>query len=373
MEKLIPVSRPLIEKKDIESVVSALKKNWISSEGPEVKKLEKNFSKLIGHKYGVAVSNGTAALEIAIKSLNLRKNDEVIIPNFTIFSNALAVIKQNLKIRFIDCGLFDWNMDLNELEKKINKNTKAIIATHIYNFPIQMNKLKKICKKKKIIIIEDAAEVIGQKIGNVYCGGFGDISTYSFYSNKQITSGEGGMITTNNATFYKKACSLRNLCFGRKDRFNHDDIGWNYRMTNLQASLALSQLKRISYIVKQKEKIGKLYFENLKNNKNIFIPSPKNSYSKNIYWVVGILIINKKLKKNAKKTINYLKKKGIGSRPFFWPMNKQNILKKLKIKSEGNFKNSEYISKYGFYVPSSIDLTKREIKYICKVINNYFN
>ncbi len=373
MKKFIPVSKPSISKKDIKSVISVLKKNWISSEGPEVKKLEFRFSKLVGHKYGIAVSNGTAALEIAIKSLNLSKNDEVIVPNFTIFSNTLAVIKQNLKIKFVDCNLFDWNMDLNKLEKLINKNTKAIIATHIYNFPIQMNKLKKMCKNKKIFIIEDAAEVIGQKIGNVYCGGFGDISTYSFYANKQITSGEGGMITTNNLKFYQNAVNLRNLCFGKKDRFNHSEIGWNYRITNLQASLALSQLKRINSIVKKKEEIGKLYFEKLKNNKNIFIPPPKNNYSKNIYWVVAILILNKKMGKDAKKTMNYLKKKGIGSRPFFWPMNKQNILKKLKYKIKGNFKNSEYISKYGFYLPSSIDLTKKEVNLICKIVNNYFN
>ncbi len=373
MKKFIPVSKPSISKNDINSVLSALKRKWISSEGPEVKKLENKFSGFVGHKYGVAVSNGTAALEIAIKLLNLNPRDEVIIPNFTIFSNALAVLKQNLQLKFVDCGIYDWNINLEELKKKINKKTKAIIATHIYNFPIEMNKLKKLCKRKKIYIIEDAAEVIGQKIGKTKCGGFGDISTFSFYANKQITSGEGGIITTNNPKFYKKACELRNLCFGKKNRFNHSDLGWNYRMTNLQASLALSQLRRIQSIVKKKHRIGKIYYENLKNNKNIFIPPPKNHYSKNIYWVVGILITNKKLKIDARKAMIKLKKKGIGTRPFFWPMNKQFILKKLNLSISGKFKNSEYISKYGFYLPSSIDLRKKEINYVCNEVNNIFS
>ena len=373
MKKFIPVSKPSINNKDIRSVLLSLKRNWISSEGPEVKKLEKKFSSFVNHRYGVAVSNGTAALEIAIKVLNLKPNDEVIIPNFTIFSNALAVLKQNLKLKFVDCGLYDWNMNLNELKKKINKNTKAIIATHIYNFPIQMNELKKFCKRKKIYIIEDAAEVIGQKIGKIRCGSFGDLSTFSFYANKQITSGEGGILTTSNQEFYKKACELRNLCFGKKDRFNHTDIGWNYRMTNIQASLALSQLGRIEQIVKKKQNIGKIYYKNLKDNKNLYIPPPTNSYAKNIYWVIGILIINKKLRMDAKNAMIQLKRKGIGTRPFFWPMNKQSILKKMKLPISGNYKNSEYISKFGFYLPSSIDMSKKEIDYICKEVNKIFS
>ena len=370
LKKFIPVNTPLITKADVDAVNRTIKSGWISSEGKQVKQFEKNFSKYIGHKYSVAVSSGTAALEIAIKSLDLKKHHEVIIPNFTIISNALAVIKQNLKIKLIDCNINDWNMDLSKIIKNINKNTKVIIATHIYNFPLRIDALRKICKKKKITLIEDAAEVLGQKLNNKKCGSFGDISTFSFYANKQITTGEGGMITTNDKKLYDKMSSLKNLSFGKVDRFNHDDIGWNYRMTNLQASLGLSQLKRIKKIVSLRHKVGLRYYNNLKNNKNIFIPPPKKKSSKNIYWVIAILITNKKLKLDAKKVISILKKQGIGARPFFWPMHKQTILNKLRLIKSKNFPNSEIISKYGFYVPSSLSLKNSEIDYISNKINS---
>jgi len=367
-----PVSMPNVTRKDIISVNKALKAGWISSEGPEVKKFEKNFSKYIGHKYAVAVSSGTAALEIAIKSLNLKKGDEVIIPNFTIISNALAAIKQDLKIKLIDCGKFDWNMDISQIKKNISKKTKAIIATHIYNFPLRIDILKKICKKKKIFIIEDTAEVLGQKLNKKLCGSYGDISTFSFYANKQITTGEGGMITTNNKKLYEKSSSLRNLSFGKKDRFNHDDIGWNYRMTNIQASLGISQLKRINQIVKTKHKIGLEYYKRLKSNSNLYIPGIRKKYAKNIYWVVAILILNKELKIDAKNMMKKLKAEGIATRPFFWPMHMQKILKKYNISKNTSFPNSNYICKYGLYLPSGLNLKTSEINFICSKINKIF-
>ncbi len=367
-----PVSMPNVTQKDIISVNKALKAGWISSEGPEVKKFEKNFSKYIGHKYAVAVSSGTAALEIAIKSLNLKKGDEIIIPNFTIISNALAAIKQDLKIKLIDCGKFDWNMDISQIKKNISKKTKAIIATHIYNFPLRIDLLKKICKKKKIFIIEDAAEVLGQKLNKKLCGSYGDISTFSFYANKQITTGEGGMITTNNKKLYEKSSSLKNLSFGKKDRFNHDDIGWNYRMTNIQASLGISQLNRINQIVRTKHKIGLEYYKRLKSNSNLYIPEIRKKYAKNIYWVVAILILNKKLKIDAKNMMKKLKAEGIATRPFFWPMHMQKILKKYNISKNTSFPNSNYICKYGLYLPSGLNLKTSEINFICSKINKIF-
>ena len=367
-----PVSMSNVTRKDIISVNKALKTGWISSEGPEVKKFEKNFSKYIGHKYAVAVSSGTAALEIAIKSLNLKKGDEIIIPNFTIISNALAAIKQDLKIKLIDCGKFDWNMDISQIKKNISKKTKAIIATHIYNFPLRIDLLKKICKKKKIFIIEDAAEVLGQKLNKKLCGSYGDISTFSFYANKQITTGEGGMITTNNKKLYEKSSSLRNLSFGKKDRFNHDDIGWNYRMTNIQASLGVSQLNRINQIVRTKHKIGLEYYKRLKSNSNLYIPEIRKKYAKNIYWVVAILILNKKLKIDAKNMMKKLKAEGIATRPFFWPMHMQKILKKYNISKNTSFPNSNYICKYGLYLPSGLNLKTSEINFICSKINKIF-
>ena len=367
----IPVNKPLITREDLNYLNKSISKGWISSEGPEVKRFENNFSSFIGNKYSVAVSSGTAALEIAIKSLELKKGDEVIIPNFTIISNAMAVLKEGLNIKLVDCNIKDWNMDIIEIEKKITKKTKAIIATHIYNFPLRVDILKKICRKNKIILIEDAAEVIGQKLNNKLCGSYGDISIFSFYANKQITTGEGGMITTNSKKLYEQSKSLRNLCFGKQDRFNHEDIGWNYRMTNLQASLGVSQLKRIKSIVSRRHRVGNEYFQKLKNNKNIYIPETTRSYAKNIYWVIAFVIINKNLNIDAKKLMKRLIAYGIQTRPFFWPMHKQKVFKeKYKINTSGNYKNSEYISKYGLYLPSSLDIKSNQIKFICDKVNS---
>ncbi len=373
MRKFIPVNEPEILKEDILSINKILKDGWISSEGNNVKLFEKKFSKFIGHKYGITVSNGTAALEIAVQSLNLPKNSEVIIPNFTIFSNAIACLKNNLKIKPVDCNKFDWNMNIESILKNITSKTKLIIATHIYNYPLQIEKLIKICKQKKIILMEDAAENFGQVYKNKMCGSFGDISTYSFYANKQITTGEGGMITTNSKYLYEKACNLRNLSFGKVDRFNHEDLSSNNRMSNIQATLGLSQLKRIKTIVKRRHLIGEEYYKYLSVNRNIYIPIPKKNNIKNIYWVVGILIVNTKLNFNAKYVMNKLKKKNIGTRPFFWPMHRQKVLKKMSFYNSKKFPNSDYLSKYGLYLPSSLTLTKKKIKYISNCVNEITN
>jgi perosamine synthetase len=366
-KKLFPVSIPYVSQKDIYSVSKCLKSGWISSDGPNVLKFEKKFSKYVDRKYSIAVSNGSAALEIAIKALGIKKNDEVLIPNFTIISNALAVIKQQAKPVLIDCNADNWNIKIEDIEKKINKKTKAIIITHIYSFPNDMDKILKICKKRKIFIIEDAAEVIGLKYKNKKCGSFGDISTFSFYANKQITTGEGGMVSVNSQSLYNKCKSLRNLCFGKINRFNHDDIGWNYRMTNIQASLGLSQMNNVNKIVKKKMEIGKRYYSNLVMNKHIKILPPNNSYSKNIYWVVGIVLKNKKIL--ASDLAKKLHKFGIMTRPFFWPMHEQDVFKKMNLFKKTKFPNSSYIARYGLYLPSYYKLKNDEIDYISKIVN----
>jgi perosamine synthetase len=369
--KLIPVNKPVVSKDDINSVVKSLKENWISSEGPYVKKFEENYAKYHKRKYGIAVSSGTAALEIALKSLNLKKGSEIIIPTFSIISTALCVIKNNLKPVLVDSDLDNWNMIPEQIIKKTTKNTKAIILTHIYGYPVDMQRILIFAKKKKIFIIEDAAEMIGQKYKKKICGSFGDISTFSFYANKHITTGEGGMIVTNNKKIYSKSKSLRNLCFNSGDnRFNHDDIGWNYRMSSMQAAMGITQLKKIDLLVKRKKEIGKLYFSLLKKNLFIKIQKPSLEYADNIYWVFGVL-----LKPNSElgrdKVVNKLLKKNIQTRNFFYPMHKQKIFQKLKIFNKySQFPNAEFLSRNGFYLPSGLGVTNNEIRYICKTLNS---
>ena len=367
MNKFIPVNIPKIFKNEKRFVNQALRTNWISSEGPFVKKFEKNFSIYNKKKFGVAVSNGTAALEIAIKSLNLKKGSEVIIPAFSIISTANAVIKNKLKPILVDCDLETWNMRSDETLKKITKKTKAIIITHIYGLPVDLKKILQIAKKKNIIIIEDTAEVIGLKYKNKICGSFGDLSTFSFYANKHITTGEGGMICTNSKKYYEKCKSLRNLSFSKSfyDRFNHDDIGWNYRMSNLQAALGCGQLKNINWIIKRKREIGNRYYSKLKNKDNIILQKNMISYAKNIYWVFGILVKkNSKISRN--KIMKMLLKKNIETRPFFLPMNKQKIFKKMKLFNRIKAPNSEYLSKNGFYLPSGLGITNKQIDFVIK-------
>ena len=289
--KFIPVNTPKIFGSERYLINKCLKTGWISSEGSYVKQFESTFAKFNNKKYGISVSNGTAALEVAIKSLNLNKGDEVIVPSFTIISSVLCVVKNGLKPILVDADINNWNMCVDQVLKKINKKTKAIIITHIYGFPVDMKKILKIANKKKIAIIEDAAEMIGQKYNGKICGSFGKISTFSFYANKHITTGEGGMILTNDKKLYEKCKSLRNLCFGLKgNRFNHDEIGWNYRFTNIQAAFGLGQMKHIDWIVKRKIEVGNRYYKNLIDNKNIILQDLKKSYAKNIFWVFGILL-----------------------------------------------------------------------------------
>jgi len=361
----IPVNTPKIFNQEKINIKKCLDTGWISSEGSYVKEFEKSFSKYNKRIYGIAVSSGTAALEVAMKSLNLKNGAHVIIPTFSIISTALCVIKLGLKPILVDVNLSTWNMECDQIIKKITKKTKAIIITHIYGFPVDMNNILKIAKKKNIKIIEDSAEMIGQTYNNRKCGSFGDISTFSFYANKHITTGEGGMILTNNKKLYEKCKSLRNLSFGSGvNRFNHDDIGWNYRMTNLQAALGCGQLKNIKKILKRKREIGRRYISILKNCKKIYIQPYKLKYAKNIFWVFGVLI-NKEIKISRNSIVNKLNKKNIQTRNFFYPMHKQKIFKKMKVFSNtARYKNAEFLSENGFYLPSGLGITNSEIDYV---------
>ena len=364
----IPVNRPLLNENDVNSVSLTVKSGWVSS-GSKITEFEKRFANYANKKYASCVSSGSAALEIAIKSLNISCGDEVITPAFSIISNSNAIIKNLAKPILVDTDLDTWNIDINQMEKKISSKTKAIMLPHIYGFPNDMDKIQKICRLYKLYLIEDASEMIGQKYKKKVCGSFGDVSTFSFYVNKHITTGEGGMIVTNDKKIHNKINELKNLSFGKKNRFNHDDIGWNYRFTNLQAALGLSQLNRIKQIVKKKIQIGQFYYDNLINNDKIIIQPKKLNYAENIYWVFGIL-----LKTNTKYKLNEirekLKNKNIETRPFFWPMNKQFIYNKMGLFRKEKYPSAEYLANNGFYIPSGLGITKREQIYIVKQINS---
>ena len=361
--KFIPVNKPIFVGNEIKYLTNCIKTSWIGSDGEYVKTFEIKLAEYVKRKFGIAVSSGSAALEIAFSALGLKKGDEVIMPSFTIISCLNPVLRVGAKPVFVDTCLETWNMDINQIEKKITKKTKIILAVHIYGLPVYMPKILKVAKKYNLKVIEDASEQIGQTIDGKQCGSFGDISTFSFYTNKHITTGEGGMIFTNNKLFKDKSSKLRNLYFDDKRRFVHNSFGWNYRMSNLQAAVGLAQLENINLAVKLKRKFGNEYHKELQNIDSIKLQKLKTKFSKNIFWVVGILVTKKNVNvgKIQKSLLNY----GIQTRPFFWPMHLQPIYFK-KLKKKFYLPNTEYISKRGFYLPSGLGLSLSQIKYICK-------
>jgi len=372
---MIRVNKPLFSGNEKKYLLNCIKTGWISSDGPYVKKFENRFAKFVNRKFATTVSNGSVALEIALRSLKLKKGSEVILPTFTIISCCNAIINAGLKPVLVDCDFKTLNMNVNEISKKISKKTSAIMIVHIYGITVDVDPILKLAKSKKLKVIEDAAEMHGQEYKKKKCGSFGDVSTFSFYVNKHITTGEGGIILTNNKKIYEESIKLKNLYFGKgTNRFKHNDIGWNHRFTNLQAAIGLAQLERIKKIVKKKKAIGKYYSDKLQIiSDKAYLPLDSTSYCKNIYWVYGI-VIKDDVKLNAEFAIKFLIKEGIECRPFFYPMHCQNAYSKMKLFPKTEYPISEKISKKGFYIPSGVGITREEQDVVInKVINLFKN
>ena len=318
---------------------------------------------MCSRKYAFAVSNGSAALELAVQAVGIGRGDEVIMPTFTIISCALAVVRAGATPIYVDADPHTWNMKVEDIEPLITERTKAIMAVHIYGIAVDMDPLLEIAKKYKLKVIEDAAEVIGQTYKGQPCGSFGDISTLSFYPNKHITTGEGGMVLVNDDELAERCQSLRNLCFGKTDRFVHEELGWNFRMSNLQAAVGVAQLERLSQTLEKKREVGRLYHQHLEGCKSFTLPLRQTPYCENIYWVFGI--ISKDKSKDAKWWMNKLAEQGIGTRPFFYPMHMQPALQNCA-QIMGKFPISEMIANYGLYLPSGITLCEDQIIGVCQ-------
>jgi len=370
---MIPINEPLLDGNEKKYLIECIDSGWISSEGPFVTKLENNFSDRIGRKYGIAVANGTVAIDIAITALDIKKGDEIIMPTFTIISCVSQIIRIGAVPIFIDVDLDTWNMKVEDIKTKITNKTKAIMIVHIYGLSVDIDPILELAKKYKLKVIEDAAEVIGQKYKGKECGTFGDISTFSFYPNKHITTGEGGMILTNEESIANRCRELRNLCFIPPRRFIHHDLGWNYRMTNLQAAVGVAQLERLDEFIIKKRQIGNWYTSLLSDVSEIQLPLDKTCYSENIYWVYGILIRNN-CKLNAIEAMLKLNQLGITTRPFFYPMHLQPVMKKYKKISFNDYlPNSEYMGEKGFYLPSGLTLTFEQAKLVSIAMHKIFN
>ena len=363
----ILVNTPLLDGNEKKYLNECIDSGWISSEGPFVKRFEKEFSSYIGRKYGIAVANGSAALDIAVKAVGLKPGDEVIMPTFTIISPAQSVVKQGGIPVLVDSDPVTWNMDVTQVESKITEKTKAIIIVHIYGLPVDIKPVLELAGKYDLKVIEDAAEMHGQTCYGKKCGSFGDISIFSFYPNKHITTGEGGMVLTDDANIAEKCKELRNLCFQPKRRFVHEDLGWNYRMTNLQAALGVAQLESIKGKVKRKREIGQLYNSHLieLTNYGFQLPLPKADYAENIYWVYGI-VADEKTPVSSMEIMNKLREDKIGTRPFFWCMHEQPVFNKMGLFRNESYPVAEKIARCGFYIPSGLGITNEEIKIVAE-------
>ncbi len=357
----IPVNEPLINGNEKKYLYECIDTGWISSEGPFVKEFEQKMSDRVGRKYGIAVSNGTAALEVAVQALGIQAGDEVIMPTFTIISCAMAVTKLGAIPVFVDSDLLTWNMRVEDIEDKITDKTKAIMIVHLYGLPVDVDQVLEIAKKYNLKIIEDAAEMHGQTYKGSPCGSFGDISTFSFYPNKLVTTGEGGMIVTDSEELAERCRLIRNLCFRTDIRYVHDEISDNYRFTNLQAALGLAQLERLDEFVERKRVMGKYYTERLCDMDGLVLPVEQTDYADNIYWVYGV-VLNKEIHIDNRGMQRMLAEEGIGSRTFFWCMHEQPVYKHAGLFSAEHYENAEYLARKGFYIPSGLALTEEQME-----------
>ncbi|MDO8662407.1 MAG: DegT/DnrJ/EryC1/StrS family aminotransferase [Candidatus Omnitrophota bacterium] len=351
------------EKKYLEQCINT---GWISSEGPFVRRFEEEFASFVGVRHGIAVCNGTAALETALFALGVKNGDEVIMPSFTIISCAIACIRLGVKPVLVDIEPETWTMDVSQIEAKISPRTKVIMPVHIYGHPVNMDGIFSLSAKYHLKVLEDFAEAQGAEYHSEYsggkwlkCGAMSDISATSFYANKIITTGEGGMVLTNNDESARRARSYRNLCFKEEKRFHHTELGYNFRMSNLQAAVGVAQLEQIERFIKIKVKLADYYRNKLSQIKGIrFMPA--KPCAKSIYWVYAVEL-DPRLKVEAEVVMAKLKKHGVGTRPFFKGLHAQPALNDLSLFVNEKYPCTDFAADYGFYLPSGLKLTESQV------------
>jgi len=359
----VPVNEPLLNGNEEKYLVECIRTGWISSEGPFIARFEEGLAARVSRKHGIAVCNGSVAIDLAVAALDIGPGDEVILPAHTIISCVAPILRAGAVPVLVDCDSRTYNMNVDEIESLITSRTKAIMAVHIYGLPVDMDPLMQIAAKHGLKVIEDAAEMHGQTYKGRFCGGFGDISTFSFYSNKHITTGEGGMVMTDDKVLAERLRSLRNLCFKPEQRFLHEDLGWNFRMSNLQAAVGVAQLERLDEFVRIKRAMGRKYTDLLNGIPGIQLPVESTPDAENIYWVYPLLL-DDAVAIDARGVMAKLNEHGVGSRPFFWSLSEQPVLKKMGYVPSRTYPVAERIARRGFYIPSGMALSDGQIEYV---------
>ena len=372
---MIPVNEPLLGEREMEYVAECVRTGWVSSAGRFIEAFEQGWAAYCGMRYGVAVSNGTVALQAALACLDLQPGDEVILPTFTIISCAQAVLYNGGQPVLVDCDPSTWCMDPHQVEAKITSRTRAIMPVHIYGHPVDMDPLFTLAEKHGLAIVEDAAEAHGAEYLSDRtgpdstwrrCGGLGHMSTFSFYANKLITTGEGGMVLTDDPAYAVRLRGLRNLCFRPERRFYHTELGHNWRMTNLQAALGLAQLERFDQIIERKRWMGRTYTEHLAGLAGVQLPV-EEPWARQVYWMFGV-VLDKATGLDAVELAKRLKARGIETRPFFLGMHEQPVFHERGLFLHERYPVAERIARQGLYLPSGLTLTEAQIDTVCAAL-----
>lgn len=359
-----PVYQPSLSNKEKENVLECLNSTWISSKGKFITQFENSFSEYIGIKYSAAVCNGTVAIHVALLALGIGKGDEVIVPSFTYIASVNAIKYTGAKPVFAESDFETWQLDPKKIEEKITTRTKAIMAVHLYGQPCEMDSIKAIAEKHNLFIIEDCAEAFGSLYKGKHVGTIGEIATFSFFGNKTITTGEGGMVVTNDQSLIEKVIHLKGQGLAKNREYYHDIIGYNYRMTNICAAIGSAQLERADELIEKKIQIAKWYEEKLKNTPVVFHSEVGDV--KHSFWMVSILF---KDSIEREKVREHLKKNGIETRPTFHPVH----LMPMYFKEGFSLPVAEELGNRGINLPSYPDLNENDVNFICNKINEFFS
>jgi perosamine synthetase len=368
---MIPVFEPNIGDDEINEVITALKRGEISGTfGQALTRFEQEFATYIGCKYGIAVSSGTTALHLAVAAAGIGRGDEVLVSSSTNVATALAVYHNNAVPIPVDSEEETWNLNLDLIEELISPRTRAIIPVHLYGHPVDMDRLMTIARKHDLLVIEDCAESHGAAVRTRKTGSFGDMNCFSFYANKIITTGEGGMVLTNNKEFAEKLQLLRNLAF-TKPRFRHEVAGYNFRMTGYQAAMGLAQIQKIDQIIAEKRRVAHTYNQYLADIPELQLPVERE-WAFNVYWMYGI-VLRSGSRISRDIFADSLLKEGIETRTFFCPMNQQPFLQCAEGYRAIPCPVADRIWEDGLYLPSSTTLTEDTIEYISRSVQQVFN
>ncbi|MBP2233297.1 perosamine synthetase [Azospirillum agricola] len=356
---MIPVSEPLLGERALTYVQEAVNSGWVSSDGRFITEFERIWAEYCGVRHGVAVCNGTIALELAVQALGLEPGSEIIMPSLTIISCALAVIEAGCVPVLVDCEPDSWCMDMAQVAAKITPRTRAIMPVHMYGHPVDMAPLLELAERHGLAIVEDAAEAHGAEYHGRRAGGLGTLGCFSFYANKIITTGEGGMVVTDDDALAERMRSLRNLCFRRDRRFLHTELGHNYRMTNLQAAIGVAQVERIEDHLQRKRRMAALYQARLGDLPQLALPVERPGV-RNVYWMYGV-VLDDSVPFDAVEFAQRLRGRGVDTRPFFLGMHEQPVLHDRGLFVGERYPVTERLARRGLYLPSGLPLTEEQI------------